>query len=327
MEGLPKSFNSLKRPTTLVYRHQEASQFPDKDIFKARATEVRFGSPCNTAPDPEDPNGVWAFTPEESKIYMGRDDKGNERAAVVISNVSYTNKYSEGYNACLGLVGIGKNIQTGENFSFISHFDPRFICGDEDMLTQEDRHMILFVLHNRIGELIRKSGGPSNTTFEVVGGGYTNNQGFQSMYMKGISKIGDLVEEIWGMGRRPIVPLGANAELGKSSGREAGLRPSINDIPVDEKDVAVSQSQQKPILNTDVYVDTQNLGITVIRPIQRTPRWNSSFIAPRKDEWGKIIDSYPESGDGALPFSPPLDVLPDDFQRNIWKKWAEGNKE
>ena len=102
--------------------------------------------------------------------------------------------------------------------------------------------------------------------------------------MQSITYLGDLIEAE--TGKRPYVSFGPNTELGR------------NDEDTDKDYRPLHPGLQ----NTDVYVDTEHLGITIVRPEQHNARWNNPFVAPKNyEEWKALTDSAIGANDGKLP--------------------------
>lgn len=310
LEGVPQNIpqeRARKRPTMLAYHHEIAAHFPEREEFEREAINIAFAGPLNIDDSAHD--SVWGYTPEALKTYMLPN-----QAAVVISTVSSDNKFSRGYNSCTGIVALGIDRETGLPISFLSHSDPHCLLGDSDV-TSNERGVVLEKLAQRIKEMVSRCKLES-LSFEIVGGGFVNNNTMIDLYERSVICLGDIVESNAGV--RPYVAFGPNTELGRTRNTMASPQDrALVDGPT----------------NTDVYVDTKNFGTTVVRPQQRNSRWNNSFIAPRNyKEWEELRDVYPTKGrvfsEGVLPLEHDMTEERELRRRNP-ERWKQlyGNKQ
>jgi hypothetical protein len=69
----------------------------------------------------------------------------NDSHCTVISNINTQNKYSNRYYNCTGIVVIGKDKETGENISFLTHQDPLYFLveGQREKFTVATQEVLL----------------------------------------------------------------------------------------------------------------------------------------------------------------------------------------
>lgn len=128
----------------------------------------------------------------------------------VISPVDSSNKFSESFKNCTGLIITGLDRETGKDISFLSHQDPRyFLSGTYDTETFVDD------LRNQLTELKKRC---IDRTIDavIVGGNYfqdPNRQKFREDYIASIELISKEVKDL--LGFEPVVITGPKTVSGR----------------------------------------------------------------------------------------------------------------
>lgn len=308
-----------KRPTVLVHRHQELTHTENdgtpipghfdgdarEKFLDGGARHIQFGASLPEVGVPHvDEHGTWMLMP---KVFEGAGYK-KPIAAASISRVDGEKKYSEGYNACLGLIGMAIDKDTNEPISFLSHIDPATLLARRGV-TSDEQQQVHSILMSRLTEIANRAKRGS-LSLEIVGGGFTNTGSMVSDYMNGVVCLGKMAEAV--THTRAMVVFGPNNELERSKVIEAG----------EQRALAENLSHR---LNTDVYVDTPKLGITVVRPEQRNYRWNNAFPAPRNVNEFNALEG--EGLAATLPRDSEASLISDLWatdKRRFWELAREG---
>lgn len=129
----------------------------------------------------------------------GFENSGRE--TYVISPVDNLDKFSVGFMNCTGLIAAGRDKETGENISFLSHQDPNYF-----LRWGLKKHNFIRNLKTRLKELKERS---EEGTIDavIVGGNYLKDdnkfQKFKKWYLGSIKLLGEETSEI--LGFEPIV--------------------------------------------------------------------------------------------------------------------------
>lgn len=127
--------------------------------------------------------------PEKLKELKFKND-GN--FSYVISPIDDNDKFSSTYRNCTGVIVTGKDKETGEDISFMSHQDPSYFIGsDKKDNFSED-------LVQRLNE-IRERCDDGTIDAVVIGGNYIKeNEVFQENYVKSIGLLSEKIYQILG---------------------------------------------------------------------------------------------------------------------------------
>ncbi|MFA5841147.1 MAG: hypothetical protein WC847_02665 [Candidatus Paceibacterota bacterium] len=179
---------------------------------------------------------------QDAGTYDGEEGAlSNGPATYVISSIDESNKFSENFSRCLGLVIVGVDKITGKNISCLGHFDPIKMEAEGGALRMD--------LEQRLMEMKVKC--KENTVDAVImGGRYYNDyeidfHQMEQLYDDSIKLLGGEVEEMFGF--KPQVINGPKTYKGQDSifvdneNRRAYLmRPKVSqvtgDFPYDEMD-------------------------------------------------------------------------------------------
>lgn len=179
---------------------------------------------------------------QDAGTYDGKEDAlSGGPATYAISPIEESNKFSENFHRCLGLVVIGIDKITGKNISLLGHFDPIKMQSTEDVLRMD--------LEQRLMEM--KVRCKENTVDAVIMGGryYSDYEidfhQMEQMYGDSVKLLGTEVEEMFGF--KPSVINGPKTTKDQDSifvdteNRRAYLmRPEVNqstgDFPYDKVD-------------------------------------------------------------------------------------------
>lgn len=169
----------------------------------------------------------------------------------IISPIDSSNKFSENFHRCIGIVMLGVDKETGEKVSCLGHFDPLKIEKSEmsDHLEQRFMEMKVKCKDNTVDAVL-------------VGGRYYSDyeMDFHQMeqnYNDSVKFFGSEVEDMFGF--KPVVINGPKVGRGQDcvfvdtkNGRVYLLRPEVNqttgDFPydeVDKKDKALREDMKK----------------------------------------------------------------------------------
>ncbi|MCI5050926.1 MAG: hypothetical protein MRY57_01305 [Candidatus Pacebacteria bacterium] len=129
----------------------------------------------------------------------------------VISNLNENSKWSANFLNCTGVIAVGKNKETGNSISFITHQDP-----GRSKFLDEDKGDFNTIFRDRLDTLKELS---EEGTIDVViaGGNYMiagrNREKFQNDYQNSIQKLTEMVNEK--LGFNPIIASGPKVQEGK----------------------------------------------------------------------------------------------------------------
>ncbi len=180
----------------------------------------------------------------------------------VFSKVDSSNKYSEGYIMCTGVVAVGRDKNTGENISFVSHQYPgSFLFTGKEKFEEE--------LVDRLQELLLKSeegtidvvivGGSYDPNFEDTNG--LKNDSFTNKYVPSIKFLSRVVKDVFGFD--PSVIVG----------------PKI-----------IRQEPPRHFGNTDdIYFDNKNRRLYIVRDFLGTGSgsFDPKYIEEERDKWDR----------------------------------------
>lgn len=132
---------------------------------------------------------------QESGIYEGKENPLTVGPSTyIISPIDDSNKFSENFHRCTGLVVVGIDKETGKNISFLSHQDPlEFLYEYKDEFTKQLKQQLT---------KIKERCEDGTVAISVVGGRYfsddelDNYQVIQS-YNDSVKFLGTAVEEVF----------------------------------------------------------------------------------------------------------------------------------
>lgn len=127
--------------------------------------------------------------------------KNRREWTYVISPIDKLDKFSMSFVNCTGLIATGREKETGENISFLSHEDP-----DHFLSRKERKIKFQNDLKERLEELKEKS---TEGTVDVViiGGNYfKNKRDYKNKYIDSITLLSEKVSKIFGF--EPVVMTG-----------------------------------------------------------------------------------------------------------------------
>lgn len=138
---------------------------------------------------------------EDPDVLSRQGFKNGGHETYVISNVNSLDKVSEGFVNCTGLLMTGKDKETGENISFLSHAFP------DEIVLPELREKFVSDIKEKIEEIKSRS---VDGTIDavVVGGNYIplNKKDSLDLYKESIKMVAEQVVNI--LGFEPVIVTG-----------------------------------------------------------------------------------------------------------------------
>jgi hypothetical protein len=165
-----------------------------------------------------------------------------DRGTYIISSPNPENKYSEGFFNCTGLVGIGIDRYTKERVSFLSHQNPEIFLGKEKQNFKHDLERVLKTFKEKIE--------PNSLYISGFGGQY--EESYQIEYLRSVKFLSGIVENSLGS-QLPFIA-GPNASFNTYNNKVVGLTAP-----------------------TEIYVDTKQNRIYLVRPHQENNSMNHPF--------------------------------------------------
>lgn len=178
-----------------------------------------IGTPEQFIEEPGDMSEFFSDSPlnqnsNRNVDYYGEPDELNRqkfknagRNSYVISSVDNSNKFSESFKNCTGLIVTGLDKETGKNISFLSHQDPHyFLSGHTTKGFKND-------LGKQLRELKERC---IDRTIDavIVGGNYFEARpNFKKAYLESIGLISKEVKNI--LGFEPVVMTGPKTVSGR----------------------------------------------------------------------------------------------------------------
>lgn len=143
------------------------------------------------------------------KYFNNKGYKNAGPETYVISTIDTSNKHSERFANCTGLVVSGIDKETGENISLLSHQDPDYFLSQ---FRPENKDKLVEDLTERICELKARS---VDRTIDalIVGGNYLEDEDFKEKYINSIKLLAKICKEI--LGFEPAVITGPKTGSGR----------------------------------------------------------------------------------------------------------------
>lgn len=195
--GKPADFKDYPGPTVVFNKNNPYNI--NLDFSKSNSTNAQhvdyFGDPKKMSEEGSRNQGEYSY---------------------VISRINNQDKFSNKFKNCTGLLVAGKDKNTGENISFLSHEDPDYFLSSE-----ESRQKFMSDLKKRLEEIKERS---ADRTIDarIVGGNYFTDKGdwsrdkidkFAKHYLESIELLAAETSGV--LGFEPIVVMGPKTKSGQ----------------------------------------------------------------------------------------------------------------